>query len=234
MKQRLEKITEKIKAYKNITLVAVTKGRTVEEIETAFEQGIHDIGESYLQEAEGKLPKIQLRLTKHFIGRLQSNKIKRIVKLFDVIQTVDSMRKLLKVDTAASEQNKKIQVLLQINISGEKQKGGMRPKDVEVLLKSITDLKSTKIMGCMCMGTHTDNEDLIKDEFRKIHLLFQLLEKKYPKVFEAKWLSMGMTNDFPLALEAGSNMIRIGTGIFGKRLSPSSEKEDYVPPAHLK
>jgi hypothetical protein len=202
------------RAYRDTIVVAVSKKRSIEDINQAIDAGVTHIGESYLQEAKQKIPSLPSFITKHFIGQLQKNKIKDIVPLFDVIQSVDSVKKLELIEKNATKHQKNIDVCIQINISGESQKSGIDSHSLPILIEAVESFKYTKIKGLMAITLHTRDEDIIGKQMANLKSLFdQYAAQKYPNV-DLKWLSMGMTNDYPIALKHGSNMIRVGRALF--------------------
>jgi len=192
----------------NVLLVAATKTRTVNEISHAIKAGITAIGENYVQEAESKLElKGQVRF--HCIGHLQRNKVKKAVRIFDVIQTVDSFR-------IADEINKRsltrMPVFIEVNIAGEHQKHGICPEDLMQFIKDISSLGNLDVQGLMTMGPFFKQKESYRPLFRKMKELFDRTSLKY--------LSMGMSDSYDIAIEEGANVVRIGTKIFGPRALP--------------
>lgn len=217
IQSNIQQLQSELAQYPGATLIVVSKQQSVERIQEAIAAGATHIGESYYQEARHKLPSLPSTVTKHFIGRLQSNKIKQIVELFDVIQSVDSAEKLQAIDAEAQKQGRQMQVLLQVNISGEVQKGGVSPELLEGFLQSGAKLTNTTISGLMALSEFTDNTERVRKQFRVLKALYDsCASKKLPQI-DMQWLSMGMTNDYQTALEEGSNMVRIGRKIFGER-----------------
>ena len=192
----------------NVVLVAVTKDRSIDEIQQIIDADIKHIGENKIQEAEEKLLLIKKNnpnttLIKHFIGHLQSNKIKKAVELFDVIQSVDSIKLAEKINSEAEKQSKQIKIMLQINIGNEQQKHGFKKEDAEDAYKKIFALKNIIIHGIMCIGP------LDKDPTS----FFQQMKKLKDKL-HVEHLSMGMSDDYRIAIQEGSTMIRIGRRLF--------------------
>ena len=215
---RIEKAAEKTgKSKEDIKLVAVTKTVEVERIKEAINCGIQVIGENRVQEAEAKFDHITEEVEKHLVGHLQTNKAKKAVELFDFIQSVDSRRIAQEISRRASQMGKVIEVLVEINTSGEETKFGIDPKGVLSFIKLISDLEGIKIKGLMTIGLFSDNPEDTRPCFKKLKAIFdQMKSESIPNV-EMKYLSMGMTSDFEVAIQEGSNMVRIGTGIFGLR-----------------
>lgn len=193
---------------KEVVFIAVTKTRSINEINEAISAGITDIGENKAQEVEEKLPSIK-GVKKHFIGHLQSNKIKKVVPLVDMIQSVDSIKTAEKISEEALKLGKTMPVLVEINIAGEEAKFGIKSEEAESFIEQIKNLKGIKIEGLMTMAPLVEAEKT-RPYFRKMKETFDKLKKKY----NLKYLSMGMTNDYKVAVEEGSNMVRIGTAVF--------------------
>ena len=201
----------------DITLVAVTKTFPVELINQAITQGIAIIGENRVQEALEKYSQIGPKVQWHLIGHLQSNKAKKAVEIFSLIHSVDSVALAREVGRRALQIGKMQEVLLEVNTSGEPQKHGFRPEDVTEVLKEIKDIEGVKVLGLMTVGPLTGDEEKVRSAFRKLRSVFdEIASLGLPNV-EMKYLSMGMSGDFEIAIEEGSNMIRVGSAIFGTR-----------------
>jgi pyridoxal phosphate enzyme (YggS family) len=215
---RIEKAAEKTGRDKeDIKLVAVTKTVEVERIKEAIKCGIETIGENRVQEAESKFVQITEKVEKHLVGHLQTNKAKKAVELFDFIQSVDSQHIAQEISRRASQMGKVMEVLVEINTSGEKTKFGIDPHEVLPLIKSISNLEGIRIKGLMTIGLFSDNPEDTRPCFKKLKTIFDQMKRESLPNVEMKHLSMGMTNDFETAIQEGSNMVRIGTGIFGPR-----------------
>ena len=204
----------------DIILVGVTKYTDQAKILEAVQNGLKHIGESRVQDAVLKLEAIKedlLQVKKHFIGHLQTNKVKQAVAHFDIIQSVDSLKLASEIDKQAGNLNKPMEILLQVNIAEEEQKYGLKRKDVRPLIQDLLGLKYTQIKGFMTMAPLTDDESLIRDCFRGLRLLRDEManQLKLNIAADLPYLSMGMSNDYKIALQEGSNMIRIGSAIFG-------------------
>lgn len=209
-----------------IQLIAVSKTYGAEEIKQAIAAGIRHIGESKVQEAKEKLPLLQHDKTFsqvgwHFIGHLQTNKVRQAVEIFDFIHSVDSLRLAAEIDRRSYTKDKVMSVLIQVNTSREKSKYGVDPDDTLELVKHISDLKNLKIKGLMTIGALTaataNDAVKIRSYFKKLKELKEFIaEQKIPNV-DMDYLSMGMSNDFEIAIEEGATHLRIGTAIFGKR-----------------
>ncbi len=220
IKENLERIHEKIeKALErsgrkdSVTLVAVTKTVEPERIIQAIECGVSIIGENRVQEALEKFKIIGNRAEWHMVGHLQRNKVKDAVKIFKMIQSID------KVETAAEIQKRTdnlIDILIEINSSGEETKYGIDPGDASKLVEEIIQMNKLRIRGIMTIGPLTDDEKLIRKAFSLTRETFEKLKNSYPEL-NLEILSMGMSGDYEIAIEEGSNMVRIGTAIFGER-----------------
>jgi len=192
-----------------ITLMAITKGVEVPAIRTAFNLGIRDFGENRVQEAEAKivqLADLKPAVTWHMVGHLQSNKAKSAVELFDIIHSVDSVRL---ADILYRRIQKTLPVLLEVNISGEATKGGFSVAETEAAVKEIRQLPNLKVLGLMTVAPFVADAEEVRPVFRKLRELRDSLGLEH--------LSMGMTDDFEVAIEEGATMLRIGRAIFGER-----------------
>ena len=197
-----------------VELVAAAKDRTAKEVLEAVAAGIKIVGENYVQEAEKNYSVIENRAKWHFIGHLQKNKVKKAVILFDMIQTVDSMEIAGEIDKRCARMGKVMPVLVEINSGREKQKSGVLPEDAEDLIKALSVLPGIKVMGLMTMGPRSGDPEESRPYFVTTRKIFERIKKlKLPNV-EMRYLSMGMTNSYRIALEEGANMVRIGTKVF--------------------
>jgi pyridoxal phosphate enzyme (YggS family) len=192
-----------------ITLVAITKGVEVPAIRAAFDSGIRDFGENRVQEAEGKIAQLsdlKPNVTWHMVGHLQSNKAKAAVELFDIIHSVDSVRL---AEILSRRAQKTLPVLLEVNVSGEATKGGFSVGETAAAVKEIKQLTSLKAIGLMTVAPFVADPEAVRPVFRKLRELRDSLGLEH--------LSMGMTDDFEVAVEEGATMLRIGRAIFGDR-----------------
>ena len=219
-------ITQRIQALKHslpseVTLVAVSKFHPVEALQEAYAAGQRVFGESRAQELVAKQRQLPADIEWHFIGTLQSNKVKEIVPFISLIHSVDSLRLLQEIEKQAAKVDRVIRVLLEIHVAQEETKHGLTPEACRQLLadEAVTHLPHVRICGLMGMASNTDDEAQVKAEFHQIHALFSELKdgicRSNP---DFTWLSMGMSHDYPLAIAEGSNLIRIGTYIFGERV----------------
>lgn len=200
-----------------VLLVAATKSRTPEEILQAVEAGIKIIGDNYAQEAEKKAKIIGSRVKYHFIGHLQRNKVKKIVGFIDLIETVDSLKIAEEIDKRCALLNKVMPVLVEINSGKEAQKTGVFPEDAEELIKKISSFPNIKVMGLMAMGPMFGNPEDARPFFVETKKVFERIKSLHIPNIEMKYLSMGMSNSYRVAIEEGTNIVRIGTRIFGAR-----------------
>jgi len=222
--RNIEEIKEKISSARdrsnnqnNIILVAVTKTRPHSILETVLDLGLNHIGENRVQEAENKFAKLNdnVSIVKRMIGHLQSNKAKKAVEIFDTIDSVDSLKLAKRINHHGGRLNKNIDVLLEINTSNEKQKHGFEPVVSDELFECI-QLDNICVSGLMTVGPLTREEWLIRKSFKKLVKIQDELNRQLPAQ-KLETLSMGMSGDYEIAIEEGSNMLRLGTALFGKR-----------------
>jgi hypothetical protein len=205
----------------DVTLVAVSKTKSVEEIKALYDFGHRDFGENYVQELTAKQAKLPADIRWHYIGHLQSNKVKYIAPFIHLIQSVDSLKLLHEINKQAKKNNREIGVLLQVHIAKEETKFGLNETELNDLLVAVersTDLTNIKIRGLMGMASFTVNLDTVRDEFRYLKTLYDKHQLSKADAGEAI-LSMGMSSDYKIAIEEGSTMVRIGSLIFGQRAS---------------
>jgi pyridoxal phosphate enzyme (YggS family) len=200
-----------------VELVGAAKGRTAREIEEAIDAGLKIVGENYIQEAMLVQESMNKDAEWHFIGHLQRNKVKKAVGIFDMIESLDSLRLAEEIDKRCSEIGKVMPVLVEVNSGREEQKFGVLPEDVEELVRKASTLPSIKIMGLMTMGPRFGNPEDSRPYFIKTREIFEKIKRLNLPNVEMRYLSMGMTNSYRVALEEGANMVRIGTKIFGDR-----------------
>jgi pyridoxal phosphate enzyme (YggS family) len=218
IESRIRKAAEKSGRGRDaIKLVAVTKTVEPERIIEAIRLGVRLIGENRVQEAEEKFKEITEKVEKHLIGHLQTNKVKKAVELFDLIQSVDSVHLAEEISKRALEKEKSVDVLVEVNTTGEKTKFGVEPEQTMSLIESISKLEGIKIKGLMTIGLFSDDPEATRPCFKRLKSLFDEIKSAQIPNVEMRYLSMGMTGDFEVAIEEGSNMVRIGTGIFGLR-----------------
>ncbi|MBC8476775.1 MAG: YggS family pyridoxal phosphate-dependent enzyme [Dehalococcoidia bacterium] len=215
IKQNVRQILSELP--EDVQLMAAAKTRTPAEILEAVDAGVQIIGENYVQEAERAHAAVGHRAKWHFIGHLQRNKVKKAVRLFDMIETVDSYEIAREIDKRCAEIGKVMPVLMEVNIGKEPQKSGVLPENTEQLVKDISALPNVRVMGLMTMGPLSENPEDSRPYFVAMKKLFDRMRAlKLPNV-EMKYLSMGMTSSYRIAPGEGANIVRIGTKIFGER-----------------
>lgn len=218
LEDRIAKTAERAKRNpEEIVLVAVSKTVEPERIREALSHGIKVIGENRIQEAEEKFRKIPEKCEKHLVGHLQTNKAKKAVELFDLIQSLDSLKLAEEISRRAQQEGKVMDVLVEVNTSAESTKYGIEPDEVMDFMKQISNLEGIKVKGLMTVGLFSSDMDEVRPCFKKLKKLFDELKAKDIPGLEMKYLSMGMTQDYEVAIEEGANMVRIGTAVFGKR-----------------
>jgi pyridoxal phosphate enzyme (YggS family) len=203
---------------KTVKLVAVSKFVAPERIQEAVDCGQPLFGENYLQEAADKIPQIRGNLRWHFIGHLQSNKARQAAALFDVVETVDRLKIAKALDSQAQLLNKNLAVLLQINVGREQQKSGIRPEETEALLHTIRSETKLQVLGLMTMPPFFEDPEKSRPYFKELRELSKYLAAR--GLFQDNdrvELSMGMSGDYPVAIEEGATIIRVGTALFGSR-----------------
>jgi len=200
-----------------VILIAAAKTKTPEEILEAVDAGVTIIGENYVQEAAAALAVVGRRAQWHFIGHLQTNKVKKAVEIFDMIQTVDSADLAAEIDKRSRNAGKTMPVLIEINSGDEEQKSGVRPADAESLLRTIAPLQNIRVQGLMTMGPFAGDPEDARPYFKTTRELFEAFKALALPGVEMKYLSMGMSHSYGLAVQEGANMVRIGTKIFGPR-----------------
>jgi len=215
IKENIEKILKELPS--GVELVAAAKGRTADEINEVLSAGVKIIGENYLQEAEEAYEVIGNRAQWHFIGHLQSNKVKKVITFFNMIQTVDSQGIAEAIDRACVAYNKAMQVLVEINSAREPQKSGIFPTEAEAFIRRIACLDNIRVAGLMTMGPASEDPEDLRPYFRETKKIFDQIKPLDLKRVNMQYLSMGMTDSYRVAIEEGANMIRVGSKIFGER-----------------
>jgi PLP dependent protein len=201
--------------YEDIKLVAISKTFPAEDILEVHKLGHIDFGENKVQELKSKYEELKSEnINWHLVGHLQTNKVKHIVDFVTLIHSVDSYKLALEIDKYAKKLNKVMNILIQVNTSNELQKSGAEPDNVKNLCKEISTLENINMQGLMTIGMFTDFEKVIRENFVILRNLFNDLKVNYSNF---KYLSMGMTSDYKIAIEEGSNMLRIGSAVFGNR-----------------
>jgi pyridoxal phosphate enzyme (YggS family) len=218
IKKNLEAIRSELPV--NVKLIAVSKTKPVSMIQEAYNAGQKVFGENKAQEMAAKYPQLPKDIEWHFIGHMQSNKVKYIAPFVSLIHSVDSLKLLKEINKQALKNNRTIDCLLQFHIASEETKFGLNLEEAGAILTNgeFMELKNVRICGVMGMATFTSNNNVIRKEFKNLKNIFEKLKNKYfddKKYF--KEISMGMSGDYKIAVEEGSTMVRIGTKIFGER-----------------
>jgi PLP dependent protein len=201
----------------DVSIVAAVKGRTAQEIAAALDSGIAVVGENYIQEAFDLRCALSCRGEWHFIGHLQLNKVKKAVELFDVIQTVDSLALAKLINQHSAELHKIMPVMIEVNIGREPQKNGVMPESVPELANAIAEFPNLRLTGLMTMGPDIQPREL-RPFFKTAHTIYDQLKRMCLAHTDIRYLSMGMSDSYQVAIEEGSNMVRLGTAIFGPRV----------------
>jgi PLP dependent protein len=204
---------------KHVTLVAVSKTKPAEDILEFYHLGQKDFGENYVRELVDKAAQLPKDIRWHFIGHLQTNKVKLIAPFVQLIHGVDSLKLLKEINKEAGKNNRVINCLLQIHIAQEETKFGLDEKELNELFSQIATgpMNNVRIIGLMGMASFTDDKGKVRNEFRKLRDIFSLHAKPEPQNQKLETLSMGMSSDYKVAIEEGSNMVRIGSLLFGER-----------------
>ncbi|MFP4472368.1 MAG: YggS family pyridoxal phosphate-dependent enzyme [Candidatus Omnitrophota bacterium] len=226
--ERIQALQEKIdhacrqsaRDPKDVTIVAVTKYTGIDQMRSAVCAGMCHIGESRVQDAAKKFEVLDaegVACVKHMIGHLQRNKAKTAVDVFDLIQSVDSLKLAREIQKYARQADKNMDVLIQINAAREPRKSGVEPGKAAELIAQIREFSHVRVQGLMTIGPLTDQQEEISACFREVRDLYDRLDQDYAgsEKVHMKYLSMGMTHDFEIAIREGANMVRIGSAIFG-------------------
>jgi len=203
------------RSVEDVILIGASKSQTIEKIIVAYEEGIKNFGENYLQEAEEKISKLDQDIIWHFIGSIQSRKAKRIAEMFDWVHTIDSFKVAEKLNSSRPKSKGALNACLQLNIDDEESKSGLKIENLEEIIQKIEALENLKIRGLMVIPKPRDSEEEQREVFRKVKEIYDSLVRQGHN-FDT--LSMGMTSDYGVAIQEGATMIRIGTGIFGPRI----------------
>lgn len=233
IKKRIELIESKIvsacersgRSPNQVKLIAVSKTHSVEEIREVLDTGLRVIAENKVQESLEKIPHLADQYDEfHFIGHLQSNKIRKVLQLKPVlIHSLDSISTISKMNRILEDEGNKQQILIQVNTSGEVSKSGIEPENTIKFLSDCAQFNNIEICGLMTIGKLCDNEDEIRKCFKILNERFEEAKSLNQSNLEMRYLSMGMSSDFELAIEEGANLIRVGSAIFGPRNYKGSE-----------
>lgn len=216
VEERIGRALERADRGAHVTILAVTKGHPAAAVVAAADAGLCDIGESRAQELEAKRAEADGRVRWHLVGHLQRNKVRRVLPLFDMIHSVDSLRLAQELSMDAARANREVAALVQVNASGEATKGGLSVEHGVDLIGAIAELPRLRVQGLMTMAPLTDDEAVLRDTFARTRALFDACARGLTS-FDGVHLSMGMSNDFEIAVEEGSTMVRLGTALFGER-----------------
>ncbi len=200
-----------------VTLVAAAKTRMPEEVLAAIGAGVSHVGHNYIQEAEKMISIIGDKAKWHFIGHLQKNKVKKAVRLFDIIETIDSIAIAVRVDRECAAIGKVLPVLIEVNSGREETKAGVLPEDLDNLITQLMPLKYIHVEGLMTMGPRFGNPEDARPYFRATKQAFDRISRADIPNIELLFLSMGMSNSYKVAIQEGANVVRIGTRLFGER-----------------
>ncbi|MDO5041145.1 MAG: YggS family pyridoxal phosphate-dependent enzyme [Peptoniphilus sp.] len=213
----IERAKERSKLHQEVKLIGVSKHHSVDEILEAYNAGLKDFGENRVQELREKIDLLPDDINFHMIGNFQTNKVKYIYDKVALIQSVDRLNLIEEIDKRASKDHITVDVLIQVNISREEQKGGVLPEKLPELIEKAIEYKNIRIKGLMGMGPLTEDHGEIRKCFRELFNLRESIKNRNYKEIDMDYLSMGMSGDFEIAIEEGSNMVRVGTKIFGSR-----------------
>ncbi|MBN2013369.1 YggS family pyridoxal phosphate-dependent enzyme [candidate division KSB1 bacterium] len=201
----------------HVTLVAAAKTRSADEVSAAIDAGIKIVGYNYVQEAADIKPHILQSVKWHMIGHLQTNKVKKAVELFDMIETVDSIKLADAIDRHANDAGKIMPILIEINSAGESSKNGISIEHLDALVDHIRTLPNIQLEGLMTMGAYAIDPDEARRYFRETKAAFDRLKTVKLANITMRHLSMGMSDSYKIAIEEGATMVRIGTRLFGER-----------------
>lgn len=219
IEKNLEYVNEKIKSInKDASLIAVTKTIDNDKVNEAIDLGVTDIGENRVQEIEKKYDEIKGDVNWHMIGHLQSNKVKYIIDKVCLIHSLDRKSLAKEIQKRAKQNDMVAEVLVQVNVSEEETKFGLKVDQVMSFMENMKNYPNIKVKGLMTMAPHEEDTEKTRPVFKKLRELSEEIESKNFENVEMKHLSMGMTNDYEIALEEGATLVRVGTGIFGDRV----------------
>ena len=215
IRQRINQSALKVnRDPKSIRLIAVTKYATVPEIIEAIKAGVVEVGENRVQDGIAKLPLLPGNVTKHMIGTLQTNKVKLAVEYFDLIHSVDRIRVADEIKKQSDKLRKKVEVLIQLNLTGEETKHGASVDELPGLIERIGSSEYLIPAGLMTIGPLTDDPETVRPIFRRMRVIFEATARDLKLGSSWRYLSMGMSQDYQVAVEEGANLLRIGTAIF--------------------
>lgn len=224
LKENLERVQERIekalfragRKSGSVRLLGASKKQSPEKIRILYELGVRLFGENYVQEGEKKIELLKdLSIEWHFIGRLQTNKVKKALKIFQVIETLDRIELVEEIEKRAKALNLKIPVFIEINIGKEKSKAGILPEELKTFSEKLISYSHLVVMGLMCLPPFEENPERVRPYFAKMRALFEEVKPLFGEYFTE--LSMGTSQDFEVAIEEGATIVRLGTLLFGKR-----------------
>jgi len=218
IQQRVAEAAERsARRAEDVTILGAAKKVPPDRVNCAIEAGLRAVGENYVQEAQDKLPLPRGPVSLHFIGHLQVNKARHAVQLFDVVQSVDSVRLAQELDKRAAAVGKTLEVLIEVNLGGEETKSGVPPAELRALAAQVAPLANLNVRGLMCMPPFSADPEQSRPFFRRLRALAEEVGAAGIPRVSMDQLSMGMTHDYPLAVEEGATLVRVGTGLFGPR-----------------
>jgi len=215
IRQRIEQIRKEIP--ENVEILAAVKTRTLEEVQAAHAAGLRYFGHNYVQEASAIIPLTDFDAQWHMIGHLQRNKARAAIKLFDMVETLDSLRLAKELEKRCAEMGKEMPVLIEVNSGLEEKKTGLNPQDVGSLAEWFNGQTYLHLAGLMTMGPLTGDPELSRPYYKETRRLYEEINRQHLPGVELKILSMGMSNSYKVAIEEGANLVRLGTLIFGPR-----------------
>ncbi len=205
------------RSLEDIKIIAVTKTVDVERINNVYEYGLRDMGENRVQELMEKYDRLPSDVKWHIIGHLQTNKVKYIVDKVQMVHSVDSLELAKEINSRAAKHQRKVDILLQVNVSGEETKFGINPENVDEYISVLSRMENIALKGLMTIAPYAQDPQDVRPVFKNLYNIYiDIKSKRYDNV-SMDYLSMGMSNDFEVAIEEGANVVRIGTSIFGKR-----------------
>lgn len=216
-----DRIAEAVRRIKEtlppgVMLIAAAKGRTVEQVRAAIRAGVTRVGHNYVQEAEPMIPLVPEPVRWHMIGHLQTNKAKKAVELFDMIETVDSWRLGREIEKRCAAIDKVMPILVEVNSGREPNKTGVLPEEVDALVGQLRQLPHIHVQGLMTMGPRSGDPENSRPYFQATRAEFERLARAHIPNVEMRYLSMGMSNSYRVAIEEGANIVRIGSLLFGE------------------
>lgn len=217
VRERIEKARERSPYGQEVTLIAVTKTHGPDVVQVAKDCGITEIGENKVQELTKKMDYFGDSLNYHLIGSLQTNKVKYIYDKVKLIHSLDRINLAKEINKRAKDLGRPVKCLVQVNIGREETKGGVDPDEVEEFIEQVRHFPNIRIMGLMCLAPNIDDREELRGYFQKMYKIREKIAEKGYNELDMKYLSMGMSNDFEIAIEEGANLVRVGSALFGLR-----------------